>query len=61
MAPTNKPIAITPTLFLGPRPPELTGHFVHVTTLASAAEVLMQRGMSEQDAWERIRWILTSD
>lgn len=57
--PERRPtIAITPTLFVGPHPPDIEGPFIQVTTYTEAAEILIQRGMSEDKAWDRIRSVL---
>jgi isocitrate dehydrogenase kinase/phosphatase len=53
-------IAITPTLFVGPNPPDVKGWFVHVTTYEEAAEILIERGMPKEAAWERIRDVTTA-
>jgi hypothetical protein len=48
-------IAITPTLFVGPEPPSVSGHYIHVTTYTEAADILVERGLSREAAWHRIR------
>ena len=58
---SDQPIAITETLFVGPNPPNISGSFVHVTSYEDAADVLVARGMTREDAWERIKAILDSD
>jgi hypothetical protein len=55
-----QPIAVTPTLFVGPNPPDVSGHFVHVTTFEDAAKILIERGMTEHRAWARISSIVNN-
>ena len=59
MAERQPTIAITPTLFVGPNPPTVSGQFIWVTTYNEAADILVQRGLSEDQAWDRIRSVTT--
>ena len=47
-------IAVTPNLFVGTEPPNVSGEFILVSTWNEAAQVLMERGLTNEEAWNRI-------
>jgi len=54
------PIAITPDLFFGTEDPKVSGHYTLVSSLEEVIDELVARGMTPEEAQERVAWVFNS-